>query len=1122
MGKASLTIAIGGEYKGSAAIKKAEAELRALREAARHAGGGASDIMKIGDSLVDLGSSMELQGQRIEAFGTKLTRLTAPIAAVGAASVKLASDYEDSIAKVYTIMDKGAMSTKEMSQNILDLSTETGKSATELAEATYQALSASVATDKAAGFVSDAVKLAKVGFTDTTSAVDVLTTTINAYGYSADDAEMITGRLVQTQNKGKTTVNELAQSIGNVIPTASAYNVSLDNLCSAYVVMTKQGINTANATTAINGMLTELANEGSDVAKILKDKTGKSFGQLMADGMSLGQVLEILNDSVNGDSEAFANLWGNVRASKGALALANAGAEGFAQAMDDMANSAGLVESALDDLSTPSAKAGKAINALKNTAIELGQEILGAALPTLEQLSGMAKDLYNWFGSLDSGVKQNIVTWGALAVSAGPVITIFGKMYSGVGRLISSIGRGVQGVGTFAGAMKTAEAEMRAAGATSVSLGTKMKAAATQTGLLTKATGLLKGSLAMLGVGAVIAVIGTLVGKFMEWKEHNDKVEKATRGLEDAVGAAKVAYDGYTPSIDGATKALEGNAISAGEALDAQAALADKMNETWKDVGTDAAMVDSYANTIAELGSKGYLTHEDMVRLRTAVDGFNQITGSSIEITNELTGELNTGKDAILGIAEAYKEEARAAAAREMLVEVNKQMIQDEIALKNAKDTLAAAEAEYQYQLENYPDAAYSYGQAVVDAQQKVNEMEAALDSARKSEEDLVGVLSESPSHFKTVEDALSSCGLSIESLGDLTDEELAQIRESFDGTLASVADACQKQGREIPESLADGMKSTSSQPEKRVQAISKYIQSNLEKLPDKLKKSGAASVVKMAAGMLEKTPSVATAAGKLFTTANNGVSQMPSRYGTVGTTSAQNLGAGLSSMTGVVSNGAAAILATAVNGVKSAPGQYKTTGVSAGSSFSGGISSVSAYGSGQHVAQTGKSGMASVSAWGTGANFSDGFASGIYASASRAMAAARSVAYNALYAIKDALGVASPSKEAMKVGGFFVEGAVVGMRNMEGALIRQTNRLGDIMTLEPTGYGTYAPYWAGTSHAGGNVMQGSVTMNVTVNVNAASAEDGREVGTSLADALYEELSREMGSSLWPASYSTA
>ena len=210
MGKASLTVEITGDYNGRA-IDRAEKALKQFQvNAARDSGGISQAITATGDSIAALGNSMQHTGEKIAGYGTTLTKMTAPIAAIGAASVKLASDYQQSVAKVYTIMDKNVMSTDRMSQSILDLSTATGKSANELAEASYQALSASVETSKVGGFVEQAVKLSKVGFTETATAVDTLTTIINAYGMSADDAAAISDKLVQTQNKGKTTVDELA------------------------------------------------------------------------------------------------------------------------------------------------------------------------------------------------------------------------------------------------------------------------------------------------------------------------------------------------------------------------------------------------------------------------------------------------------------------------------------------------------------------------------------------------------------------------------------------------------------------------------------------------------------------------------------------------------------------------------------------------------------------------------------------------------------------------------------------------------------------------------------------------------------------------------------------------
>jgi len=73
----------------------------------------------------------------------------------------------------------------------------------------------------------------------------------------------------------------------------------MDNLSAAYAEMTKNGIATAESTTYIKSMLNELGSSGSEVSKVLTEQTGQSFAQLMQDGYSLGDVLQVLGQSVD-------------------------------------------------------------------------------------------------------------------------------------------------------------------------------------------------------------------------------------------------------------------------------------------------------------------------------------------------------------------------------------------------------------------------------------------------------------------------------------------------------------------------------------------------------------------------------------------------------------------------------------------------------------------------------------------------------------------------------------------------------------------------------------------------------------------------------------------------------
>ena len=216
--------------------------------------------------------------------------------------------------KMSTLFDTSKTSVKGLSSEFLNLSNKTGISATELAEAGYQALSAGQSVDKVGKFVETAGNLAKAGFTSTTTAVDVLTTAMNAYGKNAGSADDIANKLVRTQNLGKTTVDELASSMGKIIPTASSMGVNIDNLTSGYVSLTKQGISTAESTTYMNSMLNELGDSSTNLGKIVKEKTGMSFQDCMKSGMSLGDVLKVTKDYADENGVAYNELWGSAEA----------------------------------------------------------------------------------------------------------------------------------------------------------------------------------------------------------------------------------------------------------------------------------------------------------------------------------------------------------------------------------------------------------------------------------------------------------------------------------------------------------------------------------------------------------------------------------------------------------------------------------------------------------------------------------------------------------------------------------------------------------------------------------------------------------------------------------------
>mgnify|MGYP000031288283 FL=1 len=131
----------------------------------------------------------------------------------------------------------------------------------------YQAISASVDTGDAIAFMETATKAAVGGFTDNATAVDGLTSVLNAYGMEASHVDEIANQMLITQNLGKTTFGELAASIGQVAPVASALGVSTEELLSSLAVTTAQGLGTSEAITALKASMSNIIKPSKEAAE---------------------------------------------------------------------------------------------------------------------------------------------------------------------------------------------------------------------------------------------------------------------------------------------------------------------------------------------------------------------------------------------------------------------------------------------------------------------------------------------------------------------------------------------------------------------------------------------------------------------------------------------------------------------------------------------------------------------------------------------------------------------------------------------------------------------------------------------------------------------------------------
>ena len=452
-----------GEYDAlQAEIVTTTNELSNLEKQARQASSvlgsqmqaAGAHIKEVGNNISGLGEKVTGVGDKVSALGGKMTAtITMPVVAGGTAAVKQATDYSSALANLSTIADTTQTPLDDLDASIMALSDSTGMGAAEIAEASYQAISAGQSTKDAVGFVEQANVLARAGFTSMTTATDTLTTALNAYGLSADQVSSVSDKLITTQNLGKTTVDELGASMGKVIPTAAMYGVNLDQLSAAYVTTTKNGIGTAEATTYINGMLNELGKSGSTTSNILKEQTGKSFSELMNEGYNLSDVLQIIQNEADSSGMSLADMFGSQEAAKAAATITQHTTD-FTSAVKELESSAGTAQQAFDTLeaSDPSIQFEKTKTAIQNCAISIGQILM----PIVQQVAGKIQELVQKFRDLDPETQQQIVMIAAIAAAIGPLIAIIGTLISSVGKIITFGGQIVSLVGSITTWMGTA------------------------------------------------------------------------------------------------------------------------------------------------------------------------------------------------------------------------------------------------------------------------------------------------------------------------------------------------------------------------------------------------------------------------------------------------------------------------------------------------------------------------------------------------------------------------------------------------------------------------------------------------------------------------------------------
>ena len=182
-------------------------------------------------------------------------------AAVAGVAIKGVSEFikfEDQMNEVFTLLpDISGQAMDEMRGQVLDVAGEMGRLPEEIVPALYQSLSAGVPKDNVFEFLDIAHQAALGGVTELETAVDGISSVMNAYGSDVVSATDASDLMFTAVRLGKTTFGELSASLSNVTPIASAMGVNFADVTAALAAMTAQGTPTAQATTQMRALLQE-------------------------------------------------------------------------------------------------------------------------------------------------------------------------------------------------------------------------------------------------------------------------------------------------------------------------------------------------------------------------------------------------------------------------------------------------------------------------------------------------------------------------------------------------------------------------------------------------------------------------------------------------------------------------------------------------------------------------------------------------------------------------------------------------------------------------------------------------------------------------------------------------
>ena len=380
---------------------------------------------RIADLLIKIGAdSYEFQqkAQQVEKGLDSLTKrldkvgkemsltVTAPLTALGVASLAVTAKFDEAMREVSTLSDGITQNFKGFNNEILALTKKIPIGATDAAKALYQIVSAGHDGANGMKVLEVAAKAAVAGVTDTATAADAITTLLNAYGLSTENADKLSDQLFTTVRLGKTTFGELGSNISTVAATAASFGIKTEEVLAAVATLTKMGVPTAQAMTQIRSAMIATAD---------------SLGDGAFKGKTLQEALQTMATNANGSFTALKKDAGRIEAVNAILALTGKNAIMAAADLEQLRNSTGATDAAYGKMADSFTNK---LALFKNNVSAVMVQIGNALIPIAETVMNAINKVITALGNMSEPTRKVVVIIGIAVAAIGPLALGLGSL----------------------------------------------------------------------------------------------------------------------------------------------------------------------------------------------------------------------------------------------------------------------------------------------------------------------------------------------------------------------------------------------------------------------------------------------------------------------------------------------------------------------------------------------------------------------------------------------------------------------------------------------------------------------------------------------------------------------